>query len=599
MKLSRLYSNQKSFFEPIDFLPGFNVVIAEIRLPENKNVDTHNLGKTTLGRLLDFCLLTHRDQNFFLFKHESIFHDFIFFLEIELNDSTFITIRRSVAEPSRISFVRSTDQKQDFTSLKDEEWDHLNVPFERAVKLLDGILDLEAIKPWSFRKGLGYQLRTQIDYQDVFQLEKNAGKHSEWKPYLAQLIGLNANQISDCYEKEDLLDDVKNKENVIKSELGNSIEDISKIEGLLLLKNNEAEKKQRQLDAFDFRSIDKQKTKLVIDDLDERIANLNSNRYSLSQRKKRILQSIETDKILFNPDEAEKLFLQAGVLFAGQIKKDFQQLIEFNKAITEERKDYLQKELTVIDENLKEVNAEINLLGKTRSENLEYLSSTDSFVKYKEFSSELVTIKADISLLERQRENLHKLQDYKRQIRGYSEEIAQLQSSIESDLNQKNADPKSRYSLIRVYFSDIIEEVIDRKALINVFQNTEGHIEFTAGILDENGKETSADLGFSYKKLLCIAFDLAILRAYLPEKFIRFVYHDGVFESLDNRKKKNLLAELREYSSLGLQVIITLIDSEIPQNNDVDGSSFIDPQEIILTLHDGSEQGRLFKMAAW
>ncbi|WP_233450839.1 hypothetical protein [Xylella taiwanensis] len=42
--------------------------MAEIRLPENKQKDTDNLGKTTLGRLLDFCFLSKRNPKFFLFK---------------------------------------------------------------------------------------------------------------------------------------------------------------------------------------------------------------------------------------------------------------------------------------------------------------------------------------------------------------------------------------------------------------------------------------------------------------------------------------------------------------------------------------------------
>jgi len=86
MKLSKLYSNKPNIFEPINFITGLNVVMAEIRLLENKNKDTHNLGKTTLGRLLDFCLLSGRDKEFFLFKHFDIFKEFIFFLEIELLD---------------------------------------------------------------------------------------------------------------------------------------------------------------------------------------------------------------------------------------------------------------------------------------------------------------------------------------------------------------------------------------------------------------------------------------------------------------------------------------------------------------------------------
>ena len=60
MKLSKLYSNKPDLFEPVEFIQGLNVVMAEIRLPENRKKDTHNLGKTTLGRLLDFGFLARR-----------------------------------------------------------------------------------------------------------------------------------------------------------------------------------------------------------------------------------------------------------------------------------------------------------------------------------------------------------------------------------------------------------------------------------------------------------------------------------------------------------------------------------------------------------
>lgn len=51
MKPSKLYSNDPVAFAPVEFQSELNVVLAEIRLPENRDRDTHNLGKTTLGRL--------------------------------------------------------------------------------------------------------------------------------------------------------------------------------------------------------------------------------------------------------------------------------------------------------------------------------------------------------------------------------------------------------------------------------------------------------------------------------------------------------------------------------------------------------------------
>jgi uncharacterized protein YydD (DUF2326 family) len=155
MKLSKLYSNKPDIFAPIDFVAGLNVVMAEIRLPENKDKDTHNLGKTTLGRMLDFAFLNGRDAKFFLFKHEETFKEFIFFLEIALGDSSFLTVRRGVEEATKVSFKKHQASHQDFTALAESSWDHFELPFERAKEMLDSLLDWRALKPWSYRKAIG------------------------------------------------------------------------------------------------------------------------------------------------------------------------------------------------------------------------------------------------------------------------------------------------------------------------------------------------------------------------------------------------------------------------------------------------------------
>ncbi|KAG8150812.1 DUF2326 domain-containing protein [Burkholderia catarinensis] len=598
MKLSRVYSNQPDLFEPVDFVQGLNVVVAEIRLPENRNKDTHNLGKTTLGRLLDFGFLAKRDPKFFLFKHLELFQTFIFFLEIQLEDASFVTIRRGVEEATKISFKRHEAGHQDLSGLQLADWDHQDVPFDRARDLLDGLLDWRALKPWGFRKGLGYLLRSQDDFRDVFHLRKFAAAHSDWKPFLAHVLGFNAQLIALHYQKEDQLAEKQATAQTIKTELGGSIEDISKIEGILLLKQKEAEKKQKLLDAFDFRAQDKDRTKQLVDDVDERIAALNARRYSLNQNQKKILASLEEDQILFNPDEAERLFAEAGVLFKGQIKKDFQQLIAFNRAITDERRGYLQEEHSEVEAELKRVNADLSALGKKRSEMLSFLSDTDVFGKYKQVSGEMVTLRADITSLERQRGFLHRLQELRTEIRALTDELSHLQTQIEADVEKQNSDQSSLFSSIRLFFSEIVEEVISRKALLSVSPNQQGHLEFKAEILDESGNATSADLGHTYRKLLCIAFDLAVLRAHLDDKFPRFVYHDGVFETLDDRKKENLLTVVRRYADLGLQPIITLIDSDLPARVG-DETPVFAAGEIVVTLHDEDEKGRLFKMKTW
>jgi uncharacterized protein YydD (DUF2326 family) len=598
MKLTGLYSNNSDKFERIDFASGLNVVLAEIRLPENKNKDTHNLGKTTLGRLLDYCFLLERTADFFLFKYETKFKDFVFFLEIELEDGTFLTVRRGITEATKISFKRHAEAEQDFNTLPDEQWDHLNVGFEKAKEILDGLLDWRFLKPWSYRKVIGYLLRAQEDFREVFQLRKFQSKHMDWKPFLAHVLGFNGQLQDEHYKREEDLEVLKNEVDSLRIDLGSFAEDQSKIEGILMLKRQEVEKKQTLLDAFDFRSQDKTRNKQIVDEIDGQIAELNGERYSLSQSRKKVVSSLAEDRMLFDPEEATKLFGEAGVLFAGQLKKDYEQLIAFNRAITEERRQYLEEERAELDARIKKINFDLNSLGKKRSDALAVLTTNDAFAKYKKLSDELVILKADITSLERQRDAVHKLQELRAKMRTLADEKRKLEVEIVSDVERQDADGTSMFSSIRSYFSEIVEAVIGRKALLSVSINNLGHLDFSAEILDESGNSTGAGAGSSYRKFLCVAFDLAVLRAHIADRFPRFIYHDGVFEALDERKKESLLEVLREYANLGLQPIITLIDSDMPLSTTPAQPVFSDT-EIVVRLHDMDETGRLFKMDSW
>ncbi len=183
MRLSKLYSNKPEIFGPVDFVQGLNVVMAEIRLPENRAKDT-------------------KDAKSFMFKHFDIFKEFVFFLEIELSDASFLTVRRGVEEATKISFKKHEASHQDFTSLPDSAWDHFELPFDRAKEMLDSLLDWRALKPWSYRKEIGYLLRSQDDYRDVFHLNKFASAHSDWKPFLAHILGFNAELVKSHYTKD-------------------------------------------------------------------------------------------------------------------------------------------------------------------------------------------------------------------------------------------------------------------------------------------------------------------------------------------------------------------------------------------------------------
>ena len=119
MKLSQVYSNKK--FKRVKFNEEFNLIIGKVTKPKDKEIDSHNLGKTTLIYVIDFLLLRGFDNAFFLSKYKIKFFEYSFFLEILLNDGKYLTIRRSIDYPTKIDFKIHDQKFQDFT--KEDNWD--------------------------------------------------------------------------------------------------------------------------------------------------------------------------------------------------------------------------------------------------------------------------------------------------------------------------------------------------------------------------------------------------------------------------------------------------------------------------------------------
>jgi len=599
MRLSRLYCNRADRLGPIRFNRGFNVVLGEIRLPKDTDRDTHCLGKTTLAHLIDFCLLKRRHKEFFLFKHQALFEDLVFYLELETLAGEYLTIRRSVPEHSRIAFKHHPEPLQDFSHLPFTEWDHQDIPFDRARQILDGALDLRAIKPWDYRMPVSYALRTQRDFNDVFQLDKFArSRHGDWKPYIAHLLGFDADLVRKGFEVIKQIEALAETIKAIRTDLLGVNSDLDTVEGLLTLRQQEADSLAAQVEAFDFRLVDSQVNKELVDELDGQIATANQERYYLSINREKIARSLQEHAVVFDPEAAARLFAEAGQVFPDQIRKSYEDLIRFNRAVTDERKGYLRAELKALEMDMGALETRLEDLNLRRTEALAFLRDTDSIQKYRALNKRLVNLRAEIERLSIQREAFLRQREKERELARLEKERLDQQQRLEDNIEAEGRSPDSRYRAVRRYVNEFTSEILDREALIATRLNKEGNIEFSAEYLGPDGRPSSEDQGKSYRQVLCAAFDLAVARAMLQEPYIRFLYHDGLLEGLDNRKRLNLIAVIRRIATLGIQQIVTVIDSDLPTNDSGERFSFRD-DEVVLLLHDEDDRGRLFRMPRW
>ncbi|WP_400160190.1 DUF2326 domain-containing protein [Arthrobacter sp. BPSS-3] len=595
MKLVRLYSNRPDVFEPIHFNQGLSAILAEIRRSENRGKTVHNLGKSTVARLVDFCLLKGRSASFFLFKHQELFAGFTFFLELQLRDGSYLTIARSLESRNPVSILTSDEDVQNAAEVELSNWSHVGLGIAPAKRLLDGLFGFSVISPYDYRDIMGYVLREQDDYGDVFHLKKFRGKHQEWKPFLAHLLGLNADLTVELYAENERAAELDQAIARYKREGGTANDaDVVKLEGIIGIRKRDLSELERTLDSFDFSRADADANQDLVERVEEDIAKRNEETYRLSQLLQRLDESLGDEAILFSPDQATRLFAEAGLAFEGQIKRDFEQLVAFNRAISEERREYLLAERAEVESRLQELRPELDELQSERGRLFSFLEGSDTLAKYKEVSGQVILLRADISSLERQRDALNEIVHLRQDLRQIQDRKNQLQTAIEQDVRAQAGNSSSRYQEIQRYFDGIVHSVLDEHALLSVSVTSTGSLEFSADIVDSTGSATSASRGFTFKKLLCIAFDLAVLRSYQAQNFPRFSFHDGVFESLEPRAKRRLIEVLREYAELGLQPVITTLSSDLPDTIESSDST-IRLDEVVHRLHDDGDSGRLFK----
>lgn len=596
MKFSSIYSNKAEIFPKILFNKGFNVIFAQVKDPSLKDKDSHNLGKSFFIQVLDFALLGDLDKTHPFREHPDIFSDFIFYLEIETVNGFYVTVKRPV-KTGKIDILVSKEEHLDLLELAIEPWTYTELSLQKARTQLNELLDLESIIPFEYRKGLGYFMRRQSDYDEVFRISKfQSGADKYWKPFVALLLGLEHEITTKKYEVEDNIKKLEEKRSIFEEEAGSKSDEYDEVRGLLEIRQSAAIKLRTELDSFSFQNIESQISEKSITVIEADIANLNEQRYTIDYELQEIERSLDF-KLQFNVDRIKRVFDDAALALPDALIHSYSDLEEFNKRISVRRVERLRELQVRLNMDRQEIEKKLVMLDVQRQDSLRILQDKETFNKFKELQRILLDKEREIGELQLHLTQLDKAAITQRDIDKEREDLSKTISNVRESVNKDN----QILSGIRRTFSDCVMQVLRVEALISVIVNKSGNLEFNVRTLDRiiSERETSEDQGTSYRKMLAACFDLTLLIEYSSRKFYRFAYHDGIFEGLDNRRKVSLLNMIRKAcEKSGIQYILTVIDSDLPRDQSDQKLLFTD-QEIIRYLNDSGDSGRLFRTRAF
>lgn len=582
MKLIKVFSDGP--FKNVKFNEGYNIVLATIHDKENKK-DTHNLGKTSLLVVIDFLLLSTFTKKSPILANP-IFSTQTFFLELLLNSGKYLVIRRGIEKPSKISFKLNENPLTNFDI--PTEWDEENVAFEEAKDMLNTFLGYDVLTNWLYRKSISYFLRSQKDYLDVFQLNKFKGKHIGWKPFVFDLLGFDGSLVEKKLHCDDEIVEKKSEIATLQKQASIDIAERDKIIGLIEIKSEEKDRTEKEIDKFNFYSQDVTVTRELIDSIDTQLQTLNSERYRLGYEIKKINSSLEQTSVTVRLDKLKELYNEVELFFPESLSKQYEELERFTDAISSERRKYLEENLSFLKKEYAQINDAIKVKEQERSDKISILTEVDVYDKFKVYQKELASLEAELSLLQEKLRLIDSSSTIRTEIEKLKDERKEYIDKIREAIDGRaHAD-------INKIFNQIVTEVTDTNAIISIKQNSDANVEFEADYQTTTHVTTSEADGTSYKKLLCVAFDIALLVSYSSHSFYRFVYHDGVLEGLDDRVKQRLImVTQRICSEYGLQYILSLIDSDIPKNVEDSNQEF--PMDAVcLNLNDLDDSGKLF-----
>lgn len=597
MKLVRLYSNQPEIFPEIEFRPGLNVILARVKAPEDETKSDHNLGKTLLARLLDFMLLKEVDASFFTRKHADRFTGFIFYLEILLPDGkSHATIRRGAEADTKISLKLHApfESLSPLVDSGDDTWDHANVPIKQAKETLNSWLAFDAVPGWDFRKGISYFLRTQNDYRDVFRVEKFLrGADLFWKPYMADLLGLPGHLLIEKYEADRLAGGSEQAVKVLQGSSGYTENDGDRLAAEISLAEGKVQRRTEQLQDFSFHDMEMEVSDDLVKTVDSGLSEAERKIYYL----KRDLQAASegmAKPMDFDLKDIQETYEECTIALPGLLVKSYEELIEFNRKLASERNKYLKQRIRSLEKELEKQTTLHSDLSTRRQRYLEIFKNRESLERFKKLQMELIRFEDNLNGLRQQLvrvQEMSELQEKASEAKRESDRLAGL-------LKKQIQAPGARYKSIRQRFQNIAGEFLYVPAVLFVKQNSKDNLDFhvevtKVSVLDEFSSEAD---GTTFKKLLCMAFDLAILSEYADSRFYHFIYHDGALEGEDDRKKFALLKLVQRLcKESGIQYILSAIQHELPRLPD-DTSFQFRPEEIVRELHDQGDSGRLFRM---
>lgn len=461
MYLSKLtISSPRKVIRDIEFHKGLNLIVDET--PENTTGTGNNVGKTTVLRLIDYCLggdvdgIYRNPED----KHESyaLVKDFLtgnnvivtLILVDDLNTPSKKVVIERDFKTGRSSLIRINGKdvtKKDFVA-----------------ELESAIFPEVKTETPSFRQIIAHNIRI-----DNLRLENTLktltmGKNEEYEALYLFMFGCPNDSAARKTQLAQELDTEKKykrrmERNRSKNEYKAALSVIeSDIEKLVERKDNLNINENLQLDIDSLNALRAQINKVT------------SRTSLLSLRRELINETVESfDKQNFGEDvvQLEMIYKQASA-YIPKMQRTFKELVDFHNTMLENKKAFVAQELPSIQEEIEYLSVELERLKEKETVMAEKVLKSDTF-------EELEVIIVQLSELSRRKGEfesyISQIESAEKAIKEKCEEMKKIDDGLfTEDFAQRLEAQRDKFNKI---FSEVSHEIYDEQYIISYEVDTQ------------------------------------------------------------------------------------------------------------------------------
>jgi uncharacterized protein YydD (DUF2326 family) len=567
-------------FKDVEFLPGFNVVLAERSEQATAKDSRNGLGKTTLIDIIHFCLGAKADANNRVMAPP--LKDWTFSLELDLRGKRY-TVSRSTGEPKRVTL------EGDFS-----DWPSKPKPHKDTGAMVMSNSEWSEVLGWlmfdlpqhaddrkyhpSARGLVTYFVRRgRSAFSDPFVHEP---KQLEWDKQIhnAYLLGLSTDHVSQAQE-------IRDRENTLKElkkageagTLPDLLGTIGQLETDKVRLEQKVERTAEQLRTFRVHP-QYQEVQDRADTLQSSIRKLNIDIAGDQAMKTFYQESLREEQAIDNSKIA-RVYSEAGVALPELVLKRLGDVQTFHRQVVANRRNFLQAEIARLSRAITERTDEIRTLTEERASLMGVLQTHGALAEYSELQRLNNQDQAQLERVLQRMEMLKQVEQGKITLRIEQEQLNLLTAS---DYEDRRSVRERAIGL----FNTFSETLYQRPGRLIIDVASKGGFRFGVDI------ERKDSHGVEQMKVFCYDLVLAELWATHPVHPGFLVHDSTLFADVDERQKAQALElAAREASAKGFQYICCLNSDTLPVNDF--SENFNIDQYVRLRLTDATESGGL------